>query len=100
MLFVVFCIDKPYSTALRSVTRDEHLKFVAGSGAMVRIAGPLMSDDGAKMAGSLLVVEAESLEAAQEWQAGDPYQKAGLFEHVDIRPWKWTFADGAPRQED
>lgn len=98
MLFVVFCVDKPFSTALRSVTRDEHLRFVAGAGDMVRMAGPLMSDDGTKMAGSMLIIEAETLDAAREWQAADPYQKAGLFEHVDIRPWKWTFENGAPRE--
>ena len=99
MLFVVFCVDKPFSTALRSLTRDEHVKFVAGAGEMVRVAGPLMSDDGARMTGSMLIIEAESLEAAHEWQATDPYEKAGLFDLVDIRPWKCTYENGAPRQE-
>lgn len=99
MFFVIHCVDKPYSTALRSVTRDEHLAFIRDAGGMVRMAGPLMSDDGNRMAGSLLVIEAESLEAAKAWQANDPYQKAGLFGQVDIRPWKWTIVDGSPRQE-
>ena len=98
MLFVVYCVDKPFSTALRSVTRDEHLNFIRHAGAMVRFAGPLLSDDGGKMTGSLLVVEAETIEEARAWQASDPYQKAGLFERVEIRTWRWTVENGDPRQ--
>ena len=67
MLFVVYNLDKPFSHGLRAVTRDEHLKYVAAAGPAVRIAGPLLSDDGEKMAGSLLVLEMESLEAARAW---------------------------------
>jgi len=36
------------------------------------------------------VVEASSLDAARKIAAGDPFAKAGLFAHVDIRPWLWT----------
>ena len=50
------------------------------------------------MAGSLLVLEMESLEAARAWADNDPYAKAGLFEISDVRPWRWTIAEGAPRQ--
>lgn len=98
MLFAVYNLDKPFSHGLRAVTRDEHLKYVAAAGPAVRMAGPLLSDDGEKMAGSLLVLEMESLEAARAWADNDPYAKAGLFEISDVRPWRWTIAEGAPRQ--
>jgi uncharacterized protein len=42
------------------------------------------------MNGSLIVIEAVSLDAAREIAAGDPYAKAGLFASVEIRPWVWT----------
>jgi len=42
------------------------------------------------MNGSLVVIEAASLQAAKEIAAGDPYAKAGLFASVEIRPWIWT----------
>jgi uncharacterized protein YciI len=35
----------------------------------------------------LIVVEAASLEAAQEISANDPFLKLGIFSSVDIRPW-------------
>jgi uncharacterized protein len=43
------------------------------------------------MAGSLIIIEAEDLDAAKAWHAKDPYLKAGLFAHSDVRPWKATF---------
>jgi uncharacterized protein YciI len=43
----------------------------------------------------MIVLEAESLEAAKAFSAADPYALAGLFSHVEIRPWKWTL--GGPK---
>jgi hypothetical protein len=54
------------------------------------LAGPFTEPDGETMNGSLVVVEAASLDAARKIAAGDPFAKAGLFAHVDIRPWRWT----------
>ena len=48
----------------------------------------MLSEDGSRMIGSMLVIEAESLQEARNWAAGDPYKKADLFASVDIRPWK------------
>jgi uncharacterized protein YciI len=42
------------------------------------------------MNGSLLVVEAGSLEEANAIADKDPYARAGLFASVEIRPWRWT----------
>ncbi len=99
MLFAVYNLDKPFSHGLRAVTREAHLKYVADAGKAVRIAGPLLSDDGEKMIGSLLVLEMASLEAARDWADNDPYARAGLFEISDVRPWRWSIAEGVPRQD-
>ncbi len=98
MLFAIHCLDKPLSTALRAVTRDDHLAYVAASGDKIRIAGPLMSEDGTAMAGSFIVLEAASVEEARLWNANDPYTKVGLFGRVDVRPFNWTLADGRKRE--
>jgi uncharacterized protein YciI len=50
------------------------------------------------MNGSLIVIEAASLQAAEKIAAGDPFAKAGLFASVEIRPWRWTF--NSPADED
>ncbi|WP_099866994.1 YciI-like protein [Pararhizobium haloflavum] len=92
MYFAVICRDKPDALQLRLDTRPthlEHLNRVNESGAL-KVAGPLLGDDGKPM-GSLLIVEADDAEAARKLAEADPYAKAGLFESVEIRAWNWVF---------
>jgi uncharacterized protein YciI len=42
------------------------------------------------MIGSFIILEADSLEAAERWAANDPYTKAGLFASSIVRPWRAT----------
>ena len=84
-LFVVICRDKPGHLSVRLDTRQAHLGFLQEKG-VVRMAGPLMTDG--EMRGSLIVIEADSLEDAQGWAAADPYKSAGLFESVEVIEWK------------
>ncbi|MCE9522014.1 MAG: YciI family protein [Alphaproteobacteria bacterium] len=95
MLYALICTDKPNSTALRLEVRPRHLAYIDQHKANIPIAGPFISDDGQTMAGSLIVIEAADLATAKAFSAADPYVQAGLFSHVDIRPWRWTL--GAPK---
>lgn len=83
--FAVICRDKPDALDLRMATRDAHLAYIETTGAAF-IAGPLLHEGGPR--GSLLVIEAEDIEAAQAWAANDPYARAGLFDSVEIAEWK------------
>ena len=89
MLFVVTAIDKDNSLALRLATRDAHFAYARETGG-IRLGGPFLDAKG-DMAGSLIIFEAADLAAARTWHANDPYVKAGLFSHSDVRPWKATF---------
>jgi uncharacterized protein YciI len=53
-------------------------------------AGPFLQEDGKTMCGSLVVVEAPSMDMARNIAASDPFAKIGLFESVEIRPWLWA----------
>ncbi len=88
MLFMIFCVDKPDHAALRAATRPAHLAYAKGLGDALRLAGPTTTADGAGMTGSLLLIEAADLAAAQAIVANDPYVKAGLFETALVRPWR------------
>ncbi|HEY5107234.1 MAG TPA: YciI family protein [Caulobacteraceae bacterium] len=88
-LFVLTCIDKRGSLALRMATREAHFGYVHAHPGAIRLAGPFL-DDAGDMAGSMIVLEAANLEAARRFSAGDPYVLAGLFESVDIRAWRAT----------
>jgi uncharacterized protein YciI len=67
-------------------TRPDHLKWIETSAPPALFIGPILSDDGAKMLGSLYVAEFTDLAAARAFQKQDPYDKAGLFERVIVQP--------------
>jgi uncharacterized protein YciI len=90
MIYALICTDKPDSLAIRKANRPEHLAYLESLGDTLVLAGPFTEPDGETMNGSLVVIEASSLEAACKIAAGDPFAKAGLFANVDIRPWLWT----------
>ena len=95
MLYAFICTDKPgEGLALRQQNRDKHLAYLADLGDTMKTAGPFMNEEGSEPRGSLVIVEADSLADAQEIASNDPYSIAGVFESVEIRPWKWLF--GAP----
>jgi hypothetical protein len=94
MLFIAVSHDKPGHLSVRMATREAHLAWMKGLGATIRIAGPFLDEAGADPQGSVVVVEAADLAAAKALFAEDPYVKAGLFERVEIRPWRWVI--GAP----
>ena len=90
MLFAISCIDKADSLDVRLANRPDHIAYLKANRDAIRIAGPYTGEDGEGMNGSLLIVEAANIGAARDLAAGDPYARAGLFESVDIRPWKWV----------
>jgi len=98
MLFALICTDKPDSLAVRLANRPDHVAYLESLSDTLVFAGPFVMDDGATMNGSLIVVEAASLDAARSIAAGDPFAKAGLFESVEIRPWLWTMNN--PEEEE
>jgi hypothetical protein len=89
MLFVVTAIDKENSLALRMATREAHFEYARAANS-IKIGGPFLDAKG-HMAGSLIIFEAADIAAAKAWHANDPYVKAGLFAHSEVRPWKPTF---------
>lgn len=94
MHFVISCVDKPGHGHLRTENRAAHLDYLGHHKDQMLAAGPTLSEDGAAMTGSVLILEFADRTAAEAFAAGDPYAKAGLFESVTIRPWKKVFPAG------
>ena len=92
MLFAFICQDKPGALQLRIDTRPAHIEFLDGLNAegKLALAGPFLDADG-KANGSFVVVKTETIEEARALSAADPYAKAGLFAHVEVRAWNWTY---------
>lgn len=87
-LFVLTCLDKPNALEQRLGAREAHIAYVRGSGAC-KVGGPFL-DEAGDMVGSMLIIEAEDLAAAKAFAVADPYAQAGVFQSVDIRPFKLT----------
>jgi uncharacterized protein len=79
----------PNSVARRVELRPEHLKHLDALGDTLVLAGPFLDDAGA-MVGSIMVIEAESLDAARAIFGRDPFMTSNLFDSVTIKPWKLT----------
>jgi uncharacterized protein YciI len=90
MLYALICTDKPGSLATRKAKRPEHVAYLKNLGPKLAFAGPFTEEDGETMNGSLIVVEAGSLEEARKIGAADPFAQAGILASVDIRPWLWS----------
>lgn len=88
MHFVLLCRDRPGASDLRQSLRPAHLEFVERNKAHVKLAGPLLSDGGTMMIGSLFILDYPDRAAVQAFNAGDPYTQGGLFVHVEILPWR------------
>jgi uncharacterized protein YciI len=80
MLFVIIGHDGPNGAALMPTVR--HARPVAESGRMF-IGGPFT--DGS---GSLIIVDMESEAAALEFASNDPYVREGVFERVEVKPFR------------
>jgi uncharacterized protein YciI len=91
-LFALVCIDKPNALPVRMSAREDHLAYVRERIHMMKLGGPFLDPNG-DMAGSLMIVEADDIEAARAFNANDPYTLAGLWESVDVRPYRVTIGE-------
>ena len=85
--WMIYAEDKKNALDARLKARPEHLEYLQsnGEGRIIKMAfGTPLGDQ--IMDGSLLVVEAESIDAVESFSENDPYNKAGVFEKVMIRP--------------
>ncbi len=89
MLFAVICKDKPgEGLARRVANRPDHLAYLNNLGEAIKLAGPLLTDDGNQPIGSFLLIEAADADAARAIAARDPYKAADVFESVEVIPWR------------
>ena len=88
MYYAIVCRDKPDSLPIRLDNRDAHLANLKALGPRVLAAGPLLAPGETDMIGSLLIIEFADRAAAEDFVRNDPYNRAGLFENVDIQPWR------------
>lgn len=98
MLYSIFAYDIEDSLPLRKQARPAHiarLEALDAEGRLV-LAGPNPNIDTtdtneAGFSGSLIVAEFDSLQSANAWAEADPYMQEGVYEYVEVKPFKQVF---------
>jgi uncharacterized protein len=98
MLYAIIGEDNDNSLENRMSVRPLHLKRLQelqDQGRLI-LAGPHPAVDtenpgAAGFTGSLIVAEFDSLQDAQLWADSDPYNDAGVYAKVIVKPFKLTF---------
>lgn len=97
MFYAVIARDKPDGLDQRKALRDAHFAYLNSLGQKVVFAGALFGEDD-KMDGSLMVVEADSLEEAKTLAGGDPFVVQSLYASYEVRRWTFAFNHAAGRK--
>lgn len=84
MIYVLHMLDRPGTEAPRVEVRSAHKAYLAHVADRIAFAGPLLSDDGLRMTGSLLAIDFDSAAAVREWLDTEPFTRAGVYEHTRI----------------
>ncbi|HTQ72071.1 MAG TPA: YciI family protein [Acidocella sp.] len=87
-LYVLHAKDRPGTLQLRLDLYAAHRSFVeeqdeAGLVTVV-MSGPLQTDDGEIMNGSLLLLEAPDRDAVDRFVAEDPFAREGVWEQINV----------------
>ncbi len=95
MWYCIYSVDRLGSLEARQTARSSHLarlEALLNEGRLL-LAGPRPAIDAedpgpAGFQGSLVVARFPSLEEARRWEDADPYVEAGVYESVEVTPFK------------
>lgn len=96
MLYAMIAKDKPGTSEKRQAVRPVHLQHLDGLGQQLRLAGALLDESGTPE-GSLVVIEADTIEAATAIFQADPFVSEGIFGSVEIKPWRLAYDHMSPK---
>lgn len=94
MPFLVIARDRAGVAGKRAELRPVHLEHLDRYRPKLLAAGAMLGDDGTTPVGSMIVFDSEDRAEVEAFLAADPFTQAGLFETVEIRPWRKVFLDG------
>lgn len=87
-LYVVYAKDKADSLQQRLDEYAAHRAYVEAQDELgqvsVVISGPLQTDDGTIMIGSMILLDAPDRETVMQFVADNPFNKAGIWESVSV----------------
>jgi uncharacterized protein YciI len=95
MWYAIEGYDRSGTLSARIAARPEHLARLHAlrDAGRLLLAGPCPAIDAedpgpAGFTGSIVIAEFEALDAARAWADADPYVTAGVYERVEVRPFR------------
>jgi uncharacterized protein YciI len=87
MLYIMYGIDNPAKAHLRAELREKHQAYTEEHKSMVVLSGALLTDDSATPGrmGSVILLNAPSMEAARKFADNEPLAKSGLFTILTVQ---------------
>lgn len=82
--FIVHCLDASDALPRRLKHYEAHKAYLSTAPVRILVSGPLMSDDGETMIGSLFLIEAETKAAVEAFNGADPFRRAGIWAEIQI----------------
>lgn len=99
-LYILYAKDKPGSLEKRLEYYGAHRAFIESldeTGIVsVVMSGPLQTDNGEAMTGSMILLNAPTREAVDQLTAQDPFMREGIWEEVSITRFHCRYASDSP----
>lgn len=86
MHYTVYCLDHDNMVERRLAHYEQHKAYLATSPVRMVMSGPLLAGDQETMIGSFFLFEADEIGDVMRFNSNDPFNKAGIWRSVDIRP--------------
>lgn len=98
-LFIITCTDKEGTLAARLAARPAHLARLEKLDTEGRLitAGPMPKEQGnpeAGFYGSTIIADFDTRAALDAWLSDEPYLAAGVYSHIDVKPFIKAFPKG------
>jgi uncharacterized protein YciI len=86
MHYTVYCLDHDGMVERRLSHYDAHKAYLATAPVKMVMSGPLLAADEETMIGSFFLYEADDIGEVVRFNTNDPFNEAGIWKSVDIRP--------------
>jgi uncharacterized protein len=89
MQFVIHAHDKTDGVTRRAPLREAHLEYLKQHRQIIVARGPLLDDMGERTTGSLIMLDVADKAEADAFWAGEPFNRAGVYERVTMERWRF-----------
>jgi uncharacterized protein YciI len=93
--WAIYCWDKPGTAEAHRALVAEQKRYVGNFGERVIGYGHFVSDDGRETLGTSFFMQLDDRAAADQFVAGEPMHKAGLYRSVEVHRWSNSFGKRA-----